>query len=87
MGDTLVQYAACLTPIFSSFFLFLREEREREGERPGWHNSIPITLVGRVLQSFFLWQVCGLSFFLFLVSLGWERAGRGWSWDTANLLV
>ena len=38
-GDTLVQYAACL-PVF-----FCEEESRR-------HNSIPITLVGRVLQSF-----------------------------------
>ena len=39
-GDTLVQYAACLPGFF--------ERRAR------WHNSIPITLVGRVLQFFLL---------------------------------
>ena len=55
-GDTLVQYAACLSGVF--------ERRAR------WHNSIPITLVGRVLQYFLL---AGVWTFSSLCSLDLRR--------------
>ena len=65
-----MQYAACLSGFF--FFLFGRGGA-------GGHNSIPITLVGRVLQSTAFLQVSGI----FHTSL----PGRAWDRDTTNLLV